>query len=36
MRDVRRIGRGRGLPGGAEEKVDRVFPGRPQSVQPQR
>ena len=31
MRDVRRIGGGRGLCGGPEKRVDGVFPGRSQS-----
>ena len=31
MRDVRRIGGGRGLCGGPGKRVDGVFPGRPQS-----
>ena len=29
VRDVRRIGGGRGLCGGAGKKVDGAFPGRP-------
>ena len=29
MRDVRRIGGGHGLSGGAGKRVDGVFPGRP-------
>ena len=36
VRDVRRIGGGRGLRGGARKKVDGVFPGRPQSFRHQR
>ena len=36
MRDVRRIGGGRGLCGGPEKRVDGVFPGRPQSFRHQR
>ena len=31
LRDVRRIGGGRGLRGGPGKRVDGVFPGRPQS-----
>ena len=31
MRDVRRIGGGRGLRGGPGKRVDGVFPGRPQT-----
>ena len=31
VRDVRRIGGGRGLRGGPGKRVDGVFPGRPQS-----
>ena len=31
MRDVRRVGGGRGLRGGPGKKVDAVFPGPPQS-----
>ena len=31
MRDVRRIGGGRGLRGGAGQRVNGVFPGRPES-----
>ena len=36
MRDVRRIGGGRGLRGGTGKRVDAVFPGRPQSLRYQR
>ena len=36
MRDVLRIGGGRGLRGGAGKRVDGVFPGRPQSFWHQR
>ena len=36
MRDVRRIGGGRGLRGGPRKRVDGVFPGRPQSLRHQR
>ena len=36
VRDVRRIGGGRGLRGGAEKRVDGVFPGRPQNHRHQR
>ena len=36
VRDVRRIGGGRGLRGGAGKRVDGMFPGRPQSFQHQR
>ena len=36
MRDVRRIGGGRGLCGGPVKRVDGVFPGRPQSFRHQR
>ena len=36
MRDVRRIGGGRGLRGGPGKRVDVVFPGRPQSFRHQR
>ena len=36
MRDVRRIGGGRGLCGGPGKRVDGVFPGRPQSFRHQR
>ena len=36
MRDVRRIGGGRGLCGGPEKIVDGVFPGRPQRSRHQR
>ena len=35
MRDVRRIGEGRGLCGGARKIVDGVFPGRSQSLRHQ-
>ena len=36
MRDVRRVGGGRGLCEGPGERVDRVFPRRPQSFRHQR
>ena len=36
VRDVRRIGGGRGLCGGPEKRVDGVFPERPQSFRHQR
>ena len=36
VRDVRRIGGGRGLCGGVVKRVDGVFPGRPQSLRLQR
>ena len=36
MRDVRRIGGGRGLCGGPEKIADEVFPGRPESFRHQR
>ena len=36
VRDVRRVGGGRGLCGGARTRVDGVFPGRPQSFRHQR
>ena len=36
VRDVRRIGRGRGLREGPGKRVDGVFPGRPQSLRHQR
>ena len=36
MRDVGRIGVGRGLCGGPGKRVDGVFPGRPQSFRHQR
>ena len=36
VRDVRRMGGGRGLCGGAGKRVDGVFPGRPQSFRHQR
>ena len=36
MRDVWRIGGGRGLCGGPGKRVDGVFPGRPQSLQHKR
>ena len=32
VRDVWRIGGGRGLSGGLGKRVDRVFPGRPQEL----
>ena len=35
VRDVRRVGEGRGLRGGAWNRVDGVFPGRPQSFRHQ-
>ena len=36
VRDVRRIGGGRGLRGGLGKRVSGVFPGRPQSFRHQR
>ena len=36
VRDVWRIGGGRGLCGGPAKRVEGVFPGRPPSFRPQR
>ena len=36
VRDVRRVGGGRGLYGGPGKRVDGMFPGRPQSFRHQR